>query len=463
MHEVLQRPRDGRQADGQAAADVVPGGNTSEAIAAASPETVTGFAAPRPCASGAVAPAAVTKAPSVRRGQLSEFLAGAIDRPQSPRPSLVDPPTLSLGGAMAERGQSGPGGTWRAWGSASVPPQPGQSLADLLGRGGLQRNDSAGRSLAAGVAGGSKSAKARGVKLSLAEFHAKQPPPETPATERSSLSSGIAWGRSGGAVSSAADAHATPPSLSAIMSDEGSKRRGGAEGQGGAASGCSGPRRLVPERGSAGSAWQTADISALRRAVIDEGLFEQASRLPDIRPNGAESAWGRSSKTVTRIDDILSEQAASAMQESLQSEAMAVEDAAGYAVGGGAGEEGHEPGQGRGRGRGGGGGQKKPGRGGRSRRQRGPANGEGSGQARRAQEQGVGPTQEMGGAAGEAGEAKRGGAREGGGRRGGRRQGKGCGQGPVDRAEGAARAGVRRPGGQEGEQRSAVPVGGSRA
>eukprot|EP00892_Ulva_mutabilis_P000327 jgi/Ulvmu1/10295/UM060_0097.1 len=438
--------------------------------AEASPETVTGFAAPQPPAAEAAAPAA--KAPSVRRGQLSAFLAGAIDRPPPARLPPLDPPALSAGRAGTDRGHSMPGGSGgRAWGSASLPAQTSTSLASLLGHASrslvVPRNDSDGRSLVvpAPAAGAPKSAKARGVKLSLAEFHAKpQPPPETPVPERSSLSSGVAWGirKSGGGAAAPAEPQMTPPSLSAIMSDEGSRRRsdrGADVGAGASSSGGGAARRLVPERGSAGAAWQRADISALRRAVIDEGLFEQASRLPDIRPTGAEGAWGREKTRVTRIEDILSEQTARALQE-IQEDATAEgiggsEEAGAAAVSG-------EGGQGRGQGRGG---QRRQGRGGRGRQQKkSAAGGDSAAQPRRSKEQGGAAGQERKGGGGEGGDGKRVAARDGGGRRGGRRQGRGRGQGPPEQgAEGAGRAAGRCAGGEDGTLRSTPAVSGTSA
>lgn len=418
---------------------------------AASPETVTGFAAPRPDTEGAPTPAAVAKAKSVRRGQLSEFLSGAIDRPLSPRLPAVDPPALSAGAGDSERGQSVPSGSVRAWGGTSVPPQPGASLAELFGRASLPRNDSVGRDLAPAAAGG-KGAKVRGVKLSLAEFHAKQPQPqpqpqpETPAVERGSArSSGVAWGRSSGAGASA-EAAPTPPSLSAIMSKEGIKRRGVGEVAKGVASGGTPQRRLVPERCSGGAAWQTADLSALRRAVIDEGLFEQAARLPDIRPNGGEGAWGRAQprqqRHVTRIDDILNEQAARALAEQEDETAPAPDVGAathGGVVASDVGGEGRRGGGAPGRG---GPGARRGARGGRGGRLgKGGPPGSGKVQAGRGKDSSVtqGQAREKRRGGGEGGEGRRGAGRDGRGRKGGRRQSRGRGNGPAERPESGGR------------------------
>lgn len=245
----------------------------------------------------------------------------------------------------------------RAWGGAGAPTTPfsaagsGVCMADILGESSAGRSagpartasDSAARATghsSSGHGGGvikKKGSRSKGVKLTLDEFQAAAVDSsggmgattsggmlgmhaERFGAERSNAP---AWGRP--RASDPVDTSVmriTPPSLSAIMTDERSKlkqqsesaasqnRSNGVNAQ--HVSAIAGPSAGGP-RGKGGRAWgQTQDLSEIRQAMIEEALFQRASQLPDIRPTGNECSWGRTHATevvsIAKIEDIQMEE-----------------------------------------------------------------------------------------------------------------------------------------------------------
>lgn len=225
-------------------------------------------------------------------------------------------------------------------------------MADILGESSAARtagpartaSESAARVSTQGSGGGGgglvkkKGNRGKGVKISLDEFQAGAAESggglgatttgNMHGVERSGIerSNAPAWGRNPRASAPVvtSDVRMTPPSLSAIMTDERSRlkqqsesaasqsRSSATHAQHASASG--GP--AVGGGGSKGGrAWgQTQDLSEIRQAVIDEALFQRASQLPDIRPTGYESSWGRTHATeavsIAKIEDIQMEEQA---------------------------------------------------------------------------------------------------------------------------------------------------------
>lgn len=261
---------------------------------------------------------------------------------------------MSAGTARTPRSGSGAGANARAWGGAGAPSAPlsasgaGVCMAEILSESSAarsaapvgparttsdtlaqpQRTTPAASSSWGGTVGAAKKKGTRGkrVTVSLDEFQAGGA--ESGSGQGGGSTSGMHAERSGADRSSAVPAwgrprssapvdtsevRMTPPSLSAIMTDERSKLQ--QQSAKTAATNVSTGSTTAGARSQGGRAWgQTQDLSEIRQAVIDEALFQRASQLPDIRPTGHGSQWGRTHATeavsVAKIEDIQMEEQA---------------------------------------------------------------------------------------------------------------------------------------------------------